>query len=349
MPETVRIALAGYGYWGPNYTRVLGEVPNTEISAVCELSPDRRGRAAARLPGAVMTDDWSALMRRGVTDAAVISTPASTHYELARAALRAGLHVLVEKPLALTFAQCDELCDLAEDSGRVLMVAHTFLYNAGIRKMKECLASAEFGAVYYLHATRTNLGPIRHDVNALWDLAPHDVSIFHYLLGRTPEWASVTGSSVLGNCREDVVFATLGYPHGVIGNIHVSWADPNKVREVVAVGSGRRVVFDDLSDLERVRIFEKGVAIQPDLDPAESFGEFRLLVRDGDILSPRIPPSEPLKNQCVEFLGCIREGRKPISDGRFGLAVVETLAAMETSMHRCGAACEVSRWKAVSH
>lgn len=346
MRNPLRIALAGFGYWGPNYARVFGEVPNTEISAVCEVSPERRTRASARLPGADTSDDWNALVRRGVADAAVISTPASTHFALASAALRAGLHVLVEKPLALTFEECDQLCDLAEHSGRVLMVAHTFLYNAGIRKMKECLASAEFGTVYYLHATRTNLGPIRHDVNVLWDLAPHDVSIFQYLLGRTPDWASVTGSPVLGNSREDVVFATLGYPHGVIGNIHVSWADPSKVREVVAVGSGRRVVFDDLSDLERVRIFEKGVAIEP--DSAESFGEFKLLMRDGDILSPRIPPSEPLKNQCAEFLSCIRDGRQPVSDGRFGLAVVETLVAMEASMHRRGAACEVSRWKAVS-
>lgn len=346
MLEPLRIALAGFGYWGPNYARVFSEAPNTRISAVCELSSEGRQRAGARLPDATTSDNWNALLRRGIADAAVISTPASTHFRLTSAALEAGLHVLVEKPLALTFRESEQLCKLAEDRGRVLMVAHTFLYNAGIRKMKECLLSPEFGTVYYLHATRTNLGPIRHDVNALWDLAPHDVSIFHYLLGRNPEWASVTGSPVLGNTREDVVFATIGYPHGVIGNIHVSWADPNKVREVVAVGSGRRVVFDDLSDLERVRIFEKGVAVKA--SPAESFGEFKLLMRDGDILSPRIPPSEPLKNQCAEFLACIREGCKPVSDGRFGLAVVETLVAMEASMHRRGAACEVSRWKAVS-
>ncbi len=339
MARAVRVALVGYGYWGPNYARVFNELPESQVAAICEISPERRQRAEARHPQTQTLSDLQELLRRSDVDAVVISTPATTHFELARAALESGRHVLVEKPLALTVEHCEELCELAARTGGVLMVAHTFLYNAGIRKMKECMESPAFGRVYYLHATRTNLGPIRQDVNAVWDLAPHDVSIFNYLLDQRPQWASAIGSRALGNSREDVGFITLGYADGVIGNIHVSWADPNKVREVVAVGSGRRVVFDDLNDVERIRVYEKGVSVGE--SSADSFGEFKLLVRDGDIISPKIEPSEPLKNQCAEFLAAVRDNKKPLTDSRFGLEVVRTLLAIEASMREHGRACDV--------
>jgi predicted dehydrogenase len=193
--------------------------------------------------------------------------------------------------------------------------------------------------VYYLHATRTNLGPIRQDVNAVWDLAPHDVAIFNYLLDAQPQWASAVGTRILRTSRDDIAFATLGYGNGVLGNIHVSWADPNKVREVVAVGSRRRVVFNDLNDAERVRFFERGVSVGDAV--AESFGEFKLLVRDGDIVSPKIEPSEPLKNQCADFVDAIASGRKPLADGRFASGVVRALTAIDRSMQRGGAAVAV--------
>lgn len=339
MAGAVRVALIGYGYWGPNYARVFQELPDSQITAICEISPERRQRAQDRYPQVPCTSDVEEVLRRGDVDCLVISTQASTHFELARRGLESGRHVLVEKPLALAVEDCERLCSLAEGTGRVLMVAHTFLYNAGIRKMKQYMQSPEFGRVYYLHATRTNLGPIRRDVNAVWDLAPHDISIFNYLLDQKPLWASAIGSPVLGSNREDVGFITLGYPEGVIGNIHVSWADPNKVREVVAVGSGRRVVFDDLNDMERIRVYEKGVAVGE--SSADSFGEFKLLVRDGDIISPKIEASEPLKNQCVEFIASISDGARPLSDSRFGTWVVRTLLAIEASMRAHGAAKEV--------
>ncbi len=339
MARLVRVALIGYGYWGPNYGRILNDLPDCQITGICEVSPERRQRAGARHPQVQVTGDVRDVLRRNDVDAVVISTPAATHYELAKEALDSGRHALVEKPLALTLEHCERLSELAERSGRVLMVAHTFLYNAGIRKMKECMQSSDFGRVYYLHSTRTNLGPIRQDVNAVWDLAPHDVSIFNYLLDQKPQWASAIGSRVLGNNREDVGFITLGYAHGVIGNIHVSWADPNKVREVVAVGSGRRVVFDDLNDSERIRVYEKGVSVGE--MSADSYGEFKLLVRDGDIISPKIEPSEPLKNQCSEFIAAIMGRTKPLSDSRFGSAVVQTLVAIDASMRDHGVAREV--------
>jgi predicted dehydrogenase len=240
-------------------------------------------------------------------------------------------------------ASCEALCELASSANRVLMVGYTFLYNAGVRKMKEYMGPEPFGQMYYLHATRTNLGPIRHDVNAVWDLAPHDIAIFNYLLDEQPLWASAVGTRVLRTNRDDIAFATLGYRNDVVGNIHVSWADPNKVREVVAVGSRRRIVFNDLNDFERVRVFERGVSVGDAI--ADSYGEFKLLVRDGDIISPKVEPSEPLKNQCADFVGAVRGGEPPIASCLFGLGVIRTLAAIDESMRSRGAAVEVRSLK----
>ena len=335
----VRLALVGFGYWGPNYARVLNDLPDAELTAVCDRSADRLSLVRQRYRTVATCASEAELFARDDIDAVVIATPASTHADLVRAALDRGLHVLVEKPMALEAAAAETLLTLGEKSGRVLMVGYTFLYNAGVRKMKEYLAPDQFGRPYYLHATRTNLGPIRQDVNAVWDLAPHDIAIFNYLLDAQPKWASAIGTRVLRTDRDDIAFATLGYDDGVVGNIHVSWADPNKVREVVAVGSKRRVVFDDLSDAERVRVFERGVSVGDEI--ADSYGEFKLLVRDGDIISPKIQASEPLKNQCVEFVASIRSGASPVANARFGVGVIRTLIAIEASMRLRGAAVEV--------
>jgi len=337
--QRVRLALIGFGYWGPNYARVLNDLPDAELTVVCDQRPDRLSLVRLRYRAVATCEHLDDLFKRDDVDAVVIATPASTHAELVRAALQHGWHVLVEKPMALEAGACAMLCDLAEATGRVLMVGYTFLYNAGVHKMKECMEPSMFGQTYYLHATRTNLGPIRQDVNAVWDLAPHDVAIFNYLLDEQPLWASAIGTRVLRTSRDDIAFATLGYRNDVVGNIHVSWADPNKVREVVAVGSRRRVVFNDLNDVERVRVFERGVSVGE--ATADSFGEFKLLVRDGDIVSPKIEPSEPLKNQCLDFVNAIATGRPPLAHGRFGLDVIRTLDAIEASMRSRGAAVEV--------
>jgi len=335
----VRVALIGFGYWGPNYARVLSDLPDAELTAICDSRPDRLSLVQRRYGSVAACATIDELFARDDVDAVVIATPASTHEALVHKSLTSGRHVLVEKPMALHPSGCDSACDLADSTGRLLMVGYTFLYNAGVRKMKEVMAADRFGQPYYLHATRTNLGPIRQDVNAAWDLAPHDVAIFSYLLDEQPLWASAIGTRVLKTNREDIAFATLGFANDVIGNIHVSWADPNKVREVVAVGSRRRVVFDDLNNVERVRVFERGVSAD---DPAsDSFGEFKLLVRDGDIISPKVEPSEPLKNQCADFINAILTGRPPLADGRFGAGVVRTLVAMDKSMRSRGAAVEV--------
>ena len=346
--QRVRVALIGFGYWGPNYARVLNDLPGAELTIVCDRSAERLEHVRQRYPAIDISRDTDEVLGRADVDAVVIATPAATHQALVAAAIQRGRHVLVEKPMSLDVAGCEALVDLAASTGRVLMVGYTFLYNAGVRKMKEYMGPEPFGQVYYLHATRTNLGPIRQDVNALWDLAPHDIAIFNYLLDEQPLWASAIGTRVLRTTRDDIAFATLGYKNDVVGNIHVSWADPNKVREVVAVGSRRRIVFNDLNDVERVRVFERGVSVgDADADIpvgsaiADTYGEFKLLVRDGDILSPKIEPSEPLKNQCTEFVDAIRTGRAPIANARFGLGVIRTLAAIDASMRSRGAAVDV--------
>lgn len=346
MLSKIRTGLLGYGYWGPNYARALSEMPGVSVSFICDAQDEQLRRAASRYPQIPILSDVSDAMRRDDTDAVIISTPASTHYKLARLVLESGRHAIVEKPLALEIEHCQELGELADKKGLVLMVAHTFLYNSGIQKLREYVNSSSFGRVYYLHATRTNLGPIRHDVNAVWDLAPHDISIFNYLLDEQPQWASAIGSRALGNVREDVAFITLGYSNDIVGNIHVSWADPNKVREVVVVGSRQRLVFDDLNSLERVRVYEKGVSVGE--THAGSFGEFKLLMRDGDIISPKIELNEPLKTQISDFVDSILEHRRPISDALTGMHVVETLKAIDTSIRERGRAVEVAKCKVVS-
>jgi len=329
------IAIIGCGYWGINYVRVFSELPNCHVVVVCDASEERLRALRERFPLLGTTTSLEEVLESKWVDAVVIATPATTHFEIAQQCLRAGKHVLVEKPLATSVSDCEALVQDAEQQDRILMVGHTFLYNAGIRKVKEALTSESIGRIYYLHATRTNMGPIRNDVNALWDLAAHDVAIFQYLLDARPLCVSAVGTRALGNGRHDVVFATLTYGNGVIANIHVSWVDPNKVRQIAVVGSRSRIVFDDLNNAERVRIFEKGVA--PSEMEAGNFGEFRLLVHDGDIISPRVDASEPLKVECQHFLDCLEQHQSPLTDGINGLEVVRVLGAIDQSIQSGGA------------
>jgi predicted dehydrogenase len=335
----IHIAIIGCGYWGINYVRVFSELADSKVVLICDANEERLRAVRERYPLIGTTTQWEEASSNKWVDAVVIATPATSHFSIAQQCLLMGKHVLVEKPLTTTIADGEALVSTAEQQGRVLMVGHTFLYNPGIRKVKELMERDDFGKVYYLHATRTNMGPVRRDVNALWDLASHDVAIFNYLLNDCPQWVSGVGSRVLNNGREDVGFATLYYAGGIIANIHVSWVDPNKVREVVVVGSQRRVVFDDLNNVERVRIYEKGIA--PSELEAGSFGEYRLLVRDGDILSPRVDASEPLKNLGAHFLDCVQHDKQPLSDGRKGLEVVRVMTSIDQSLAQNGAPVKV--------
>lgn len=335
MIDKVGVAIFGAGYWGINYVRVFNELSKGRIVAVCDLSPSRLQEVERRFPGVILTDDIDRVLELDSVEAVIICTQARTHFDLACRCLAAGKHLLIEKPITTTVTEAGQLISLAKSKKVTLMVGHTFLYNAGIRKVKEYIDRAAAGQIYYLYARRTNLGPIRRDVNALWDLAPHDISIFNYLLNGVPEWVSAVGVKALGNCHEDVGFISLGYRNGVVGHIHVSWADPNKVREIVVVGSEKRIVFDDLNALERVKIYEKGVTPTP--PEAASYGEFHFTMRDGDIISPRVEVSEPLKTQCAHFLDCVSQNSEPFTDGRAGLEVVQVMEAIDRSLQHKGA------------
>lgn len=340
MNNRLGVAVLGCGYWGINYVRVFNELPQAQVVAACDQRQDRLQEVRQRFPGIELTSSFKDLLRRDDVEAIILCTPATTHYAVARSCLAAGKHVLVEKPITTRSTDAQELISLAEAQGVTLMVGHTFLYNMGIRRVKDYIDQDTTGRVYYLYSQRTNLGPIRQDVNAIWDLAPHDVSIFNYLLDSAPTWVSATGSKVLRNCREDVGFISLGYEDGVVGHIHVSWANPNKVREVVVVGSNRRIVFDDLNNLEQVRIFEKGIVTAA--AEAPSYGEYHFLIRDGDIISPRIEVSEPLKNQCAHFIECVTQNLQPLTCGRTGLEVVRVMEAIDRSIELRGAPVELN-------
>jgi len=337
--EQIGIGIIGCGYWGINYVRVFSELPNSQVIKACDLSEERLDRVRKRFPLVETCNSIHQLLDDPRIGAIVVATPSSTHYEITKECLLHDKDVLVEKPFIIEVAEGQELIDLAQERKKVLMVGHTFMYNPGIQKMKECIWDDDFGEIYYLHATRTNLGPIRTDVNVVWDLVSHDLSIFGHLLGVQPSWVTAVGAKLLRNGREDVGFVTVGYPNGVLGHIHASWADPHKVRQVVVVGSKKRIVFNDLNNLEKVRIFEKGVS--PSATEVNSYGEFQFLMRDGDIISPKVEASEPLKNQCAHFLDCVTRGVTPLSDGQNGLDVVRVLVAIDESVRRNGAPVEV--------
>jgi predicted dehydrogenase len=336
------VAILGCGYWGMNYVRVFAELADARVLVVCDERQVRLDEAARRFPGVSMTTDVREALATPGVEAAIVCTEARKHHELASLALGRGKHVLVEKPLTTNVGDANELVALAENQGLLLLVGHTFVYNPGVRKVKEYLAASELGDVYYLYSRRTNLGPIRSDVDAIWDLAPHDIAIFNFLLEAEPEWVSAVAAKVLGNAQEDVGFISLGYPNSIVGHIHVSWAEPNKVREVVVVGSDKRIVFNDLDALERVRVFNKGVKSVRNEEPT-SFGEYHLLLRDGDINSPSVAVTEPLKQQCGHFLHCIRRGEAPLTDGRRGREVVQVMEAIERSIELSGAPVPIAR------
>lgn len=342
MSDQIGVAVIGSGYWGINYVRLLEQMPDAHMAIVCDPREERLQEVNRRFPEVAVTTELDDVLQSDEVDAVIVSTIASAHYDVTYRCLEAGKHALVEKPLTVVSNESVELIELAESKNLKLMVGHIFMYNSGVRKVKELIDAGDLGQMYYLDARRTNLGPIRSDVSAVWDLASHDVSIFNYLMEGAPVQVSAVGSRVLrGACCEDVAFLTLTYPNNVVGHIHVSWVNPNKEREIVIVGSDKRVVFNDTSPSEPVRIFEKGVASVQQSEPA-SFGEYKFFMRDGDIISPRIPVSEPLRNQVQHFIDSVVQDTRPLSDGPNGLAVVRVMEAAEQSISAHGAPVELS-------
>jgi predicted dehydrogenase len=329
----LRVGVIGCGHWGKNYVRMFSSLSNVVLAGVADVASEKRALAKKMAPGVAVFADYHELLNPDRCDALVISTVASTHYAIAREALNAGMHLLVEKPFTLTVQEAEDLIQISKKKQKILMVAHTFLYNPSVHKVKQCIEEGVMGDLYYLKARRTHLGLIREDVNAIWDLAPHDISMFLYFLEEEPVRVQAMGRCVLRKGREDAAFVSLEFPSGVIANTFVSWADSNKERSLDIVGSKARVLFDDLSTLEPVRIFYKGVSVD---DSSAGFGEFKYMLRDGAILSPKVEIQEPLKVLCEEFVECVLKGRKPFSDAAMGKKVVSVLCQIDAALGRKG-------------
>ena len=351
---TIKVALVGLGYWGPNLARNLASLSGAQLHTLCELREERLTQYARQYPAARTTTDYSVVLNEPEIDAVVIATPAHTHFELAKAALWAGKHVMVEKPLAQTSAQCRELITPAENNKLTLMVGHVFIYNAAVRKVKEYIQSGDLGQVYYIYSQRLSLGRIRQDVNALWNFAPHDLSILCYWLDAEPQRVTARGYSYIQPGIEDVVFMTIDFPDDVGANVHISWLNPRKVRRMTVVGSEKMVVYDDVSADARIMVYDKGVTKRVNsstpLDESgtslgryESFGEFQLLLRAGDVLIPKLDFVEPLKLECQHFIECIRTGHRPMTDGYDGLRVVKALEVAERSMLQNGTSLTIDQ------
>jgi predicted dehydrogenase len=283
----------------------------------------------------VTTKNYKDILKDSTIDAVVVALPTNYHFQITQEALLAGKHVLCEKPLSLSGSECLTLKDLAQKQNKLLMVGHIFVFNQGVLKLREYIQNGELGKIHYAHSERTNLGPFRYDVNALWDLAPHDISIFNYLFGSAPISVSARGHRCLGGKLEDLAFATLDYPNNVMVNIHVSWLDPKKVRQITIVGDKKMVAWDDLDIEGPIKLYDKHVE-KTDVYYA-TYGEFQLLSREGSIMIPKIGINEPLKNQAQYFLDCVSHQKHPdIADAEKAYDVVRTLSAISESMNRKG-------------
>ncbi|MCD4779146.1 MAG: Gfo/Idh/MocA family oxidoreductase [Candidatus Omnitrophica bacterium] len=336
----INVGIIGCGHWGPNHIRIFSQLPNTCSLMCADLEPKRLGFVKSLFPDIQTTQDYKEMLTNADIDAVCIASPTKTHYEIALQALAQGKHVLCEKPLTLKPEESLKLKDFAEEKGLVLMVGHIFLFNSGIRWLKEYIKSGALGQVYYAYATRTNLGPFRYDVNALWDLAPHDISIFNYLFDSCPTTVAATGHKFIGDTHDDVTFATLSYPNNIAANVHVSWLDPKKVRQMTIVGDQQMVVWDDLDNLGPIKVYDKHV--EKTSTYYETYGEFQLLSREGSITIPKIASSEPLKAQGQYFINCVEENQYPaLTDAQKGMEVVRVLCAIDESVKNKGACINI--------
>jgi predicted dehydrogenase len=334
MTERVVLACVGAGRWGRNLVRVFDNLPEVDLAAVCDASHDIRQGLVRQYPDAKVVADYGEVLANEQIQAVVLAVPAIDHFDTARQALEAGKHVYVEKPISLSYDHARQLTELAESRGLVLMVGHLMEYHPALRLLKQLVDAGELGEILYLYSERVNLGVVRQDENALWSLAPHDISMILRLVDEEPESVSARGASYLQEGIEDVVFANLRFADGKMAQIQVSWLDPHKVRKLTVVGTKKMAVFDDMESAEKVRIYDKAAERQG----YESYGE-SITLRFGDIVIPHVNPAEPLKLECEHFVDCVRSGDTPVSDGRDGMRVVRVLEAAQRSLRADGVPC----------
>ncbi len=336
----LKIGIIGLGHWGPNFNRTFTDLAGSEVTAICDFSEARLRHAHAKLPNAFTTRNIDEMLNKKCVDAVVIATPTKTHYSIAKKALEAGLHVFVEKPMATSERDCQVLIDIAEAKNLILFVGHLFLYNEAVKELKKQSTKDNLGNICYLSSQRLNLGPIRRDVNALWDLAPHDISIMLDILGRIPVAVNCQGLAYLNDEVHDVCTLTMHFEPKCMATINVSWLNPNKTRLLTIVGEKKMAIYDDLEPLEKIKIYNKRVETMQD---SNSYGEYQTSFKYGDTISPYLHQIEPLKTECQQFLDSIKNNVNPRTDGINGLEVVKVLEAADTSLRNNGRLVKLSK------
>lgn len=338
--SSINIGVIGYGYWGPNLVRNFSELSGANVKTVSDFSPQLLAKAKARYPAIQITTDCNDIFNDPEIDAVAIATPVSSHFKLALAALKAGKHVMVEKPMTMNSEQSIELITEAKRQNRVLMVDHTFVYTGAVRKMAELVSSKALGDIYYYDSVRVNLGLFQHDVNVLWDLAVHDLSIMDYVLPARPYAVSATGISHVPNGPENIAYLTMFFENNLIAHLHVNWLAPVKIRRTLLGGSEKMVVFDDLDPSEKIKVYDKGITINN--NDSDSVYQKMIGYRTGDMWSPKLDITEALRTEGLHFLHCVRTGERPISDGEAGLRIVKILEAANQSMKKQGQLVELN-------
>lgn len=328
----INIGVIGYGYWGPNIIRNFGQIQGANVAMCCDSDSGRLAKAKAQHSSLETTTDFNDLLKNPKIDAVAIVTPVGTHYELARKAMEAGKHVLVEKPLTASVSEAEKLIEIAKKRKLTLMVDHTFIFTGAVRKMREIVDRGDLGALYYFDSVRINLGLFQKDVNVVWDLAPHDIAILEHLIDERPVSVCANGASHFGNGMEDVAYMTLYFPSGLIAHFHNNWLAPVKIRRMIVCGSKKMIVYDDMEASEKIKVYDRGVEVKT----PEEIRETLVSYRTGDMWAPRLETTEALKLMTAEFVECVQTGREPITDGVKGLDVVRILEASEMSIKKKG-------------
>jgi predicted dehydrogenase len=337
ISRSVRVGVIGCGYWGPNLVRNFARHPHSEIVAVCDNRYERASSVGAEYRIPTITDRADELLKAPDLDLVVIATPSFTHYELARQAIAHGKHVLVMKPLATRADQAEELADLATRQGVVLAVDHTFVFTGAVRKMRELIQRGEIGELYYFDSVRINLGLIQTDINVIWDLAPHDVSIMDYLIGQEPVSVSAVGAAHGGSPTENIAYLTVRYAGSLLGHVHVNWLAPAKVRRTIVGGSKRMLIYDDMEPSEKLKIYDKGFSVASSPDPEREY-ELMISYRSGDMHAPQLDTREALAVETENIVRAIQGKEAPVVDGRAGWRVVRILEAAQRSIAGGGGA-----------
>jgi predicted dehydrogenase len=334
----IGVGVVGYGYWGPNLVRNFSEVPGCRVVAVSDIRADRLAQVKSRYPAAKTPADYRELLTDSGVDAVVIATPVSTHFDLAMQALNAGKHVFLEKPMTTSVEQAERLLDYATRCQRIIMVDHTFVFTGAVRKIKELIDTEQLGQLYYYDSVRINLGIFQHDVNVLWDLAAHDLSIMDYILGVQPSVVAATGIAHIPGQPKDVAYLTCMFNGNLIAHFHVNWLSPVKVRRTLIGGDRRMIVYDDVEPSEKVKIYNKGIALT---NGPESKHQLLVSYRSGDMWAPQLEMTEALRLEALHFVECLEQSKQPLTDGRAGLRVVRILEGASQSLSQGGRPVEL--------